>query len=478
MTSVYESIAGGYGLKATVPNDVRMLQQIAWDIYRHDYQDYVVQTLRNRLKPKTAEMYEPYCVPVQNPLVRIARLLSVSYTVPCYRTSTEDEVDQAVRKHAPDIDAVMGETEVLKNTCADAFVVPYWDEAAGRVRSNLYPPHLWEVQYSQDGSIEYYEHDRQVRYYVDGSIQRRVENARGGTEWGEREALFLACPVAWFRLRPYGVETWSTYSIRDLIAGTIEIGVSEALNGLGEYYRSFKQVFLDDQLTDGQAKVVASSFEIAPDVLLRNRVNTVELSDPNNPHYDYIRKKISDLAATRGISSDMYYSRDAATFATVSISPELRKIWRETTKYQAEPERDYLRAVTAVLVKYAGVSPSAVDLEWSVDYREPTPEQADRNAGLDVLKKGIELGVDSPIDFILRNDRDVVTRAEALDQAERNAKDRYAIGMLMRQFNIPLDPTDPGKTPQENGALGGQISAEMRGKYDGANGPTITPSDI
>ena len=224
--------------------------------------------------------------------------------------------------------------------------------------------------------------------------------------------------------------------------------------------------------------MVASSFEIAPDVLLKNRVNTVELSDPNNPHYDYIRKKISDLAATRGISSDMYYSRDAATFATVSISPELRKIWRETTKYQAEPERDYLRAVTAVLVKYADVPASAIDLEWSVDYREPTPEQADRNAGLDVLKKGIALGVDSPIDFILRNDRDVVTRSEALEQAERNAKDRYAIAMLMRQFNIPLDPTDQGKTPQENGALGGQISAEMRGDYDGANGPTITPSDI
>ncbi len=105
MTSVYETIAGGHGMRGVLPNDVRMLQKIAWDIYRHDYSEYVVQTLHNRLKPQTAEMYEPYCVPVQNPLVRIARLLAVSYTVPCYRTSTDDDVDRAVRTYAPDIDA-------------------------------------------------------------------------------------------------------------------------------------------------------------------------------------------------------------------------------------------------------------------------------------------------------------------------------------------------------------------------------------
>ena len=48
---------------------------------------------------------------------------------------------------------------------------------------------------------------------------------------------------------------------------------------------------------------------------------------------------------------------------------------------------------------------------------------------------------------------------------------------LMRELNAPADGT-PGKTPQENGRDGGDISAQLRGEYDGAGGPSPLPEKM
>jgi hypothetical protein len=159
------------------------------------------------------------------------------------------------------------------------------------------------------------------------------------------------------------------------------------------------------------------------------------------------------------------------------FTPELRKIWSESTKYQLEPERDLMRAICAILSRYEQGVP-VVENDWRIDYREPTPDDAEPARAIEVLNKQVAACVGSAVDFILRNDREIVTRDEAEAKIKRNAEDRAMVVELMRELNAPADPADVGKTPQENGREGGEISAQLRGKYDGAGGPAPLPEKM
>jgi len=142
-----------------------------------------------------------------------------------------------------------------------------------------------------------------------------------------------------------------------------------------------------------------------------------------------------------------------------------------------------LRAVVALLAKAKIVPESAIDTKWKIDYREPIPEEADPSKAYDILAKAIELGQDSPVEAILRNDRECVTREDAQKKLKQRAEDRLELKKLMIELNVSGDPakTDD-KTPQENGADGGALSAQLReeaaGTYDGARGPAMLPKNV
>ena len=478
MTSIGQQM---YNYGISIPNDPRGLQQAALAVWRHDYAAYVRSLLYYRFDDQTASLYVGFLNPVQNPLRRIARLLAVTYVVPCYRTSKSDQVDQVLYKYAPDIDTALGEGEAGKHAWGDAFIVPYWDDVMKRVRFHIYAPTEWDVGYNADGSVNYYEHLDKVRYYTDGTISRVASSGPfgGAQEWGPREQLFRVCPVAWFRLNPYSDISWSINNVRDLIVGTIEIGLSECLNNLGEYYRSFRQPYLSGP-SDGTApKRAAAGMRMGPDTVLEKQIETAELADPTNPYYENIRKKISDLAATRGISDSVYFSQAKNIDSSAVFTPEIRKIWRDNVKYQAEPERQLLRAVVAIIAKYTKeIKDVESDREWFVDYREPNPEDSDSFRALEILDQGVRLGVDSQVDYLMRTNRELTTRALAEAKLKQNATDRAMVVELMRELNAPEEPGDEGKTPQENGRDGGNISAEMRGEYNGKSGPSATPEDL
>ena len=426
-----------------MPSDIRRLQSTAWDIWRHDYAAHVRSRIVARFDSDTSDMLLQFCTPVQNPLRRIARLLAVTYTTPVYRTSGYADIDRAVRQYAADIDTALAEAERVMHACGDAFVVAY--PASGRVGYRVLPPH--QVDVSLDASLEpvYYEIG-DVRYYADGSISTR--NAAG---WGEPAPALAACPVAWLRQAPYGDDQWSVHVVRDLVDGTLEIAISEAINAVSDYLRSYNQVYLRATSTPAQARSLAESTRIGPDTIVQSEIDTVQLADPKNAHYETIRQRIADLAATRGISETAYYSRDALV-----VGPELRKIWRENSKYVAAPERALLRGTVAVLVRMGVLRAGAVAADWVVDYREPTPDEANPLTSLEILDRGVRLGVDSPVDWLLRTDREIVTREEAEARLRRNAEDRAMVVELMRRLNTPAETNtyEVPPSPEQNGARG------------------------
>ena len=423
--------------------DIRQLQQQAWDAWRHDHKRHALARIMARFDDDTASMLAKFCNPVINPLRRVARLLAVTYSQPVYRTSGDPAIDRAVRQHAPALDAALAEAERIMQATGDAIVVAYW--TGSRVGLRVLPPHTVDVALDESGDVQYYQ-IAGVQYRADGSWS---------PPGGAPVRTYEACTVAWYRLSPHGQDTWSVQAVADLVSGTIEVAVAEAINAVSDYLRSYRQAYLQDTATPAQARRIADATRIGPDVILEHQIGTVELADPDNQHYQVLRRRVADLAASRGISETAYYAGGDAI-----VGPELRKIWRESTQYTRVPETDVLRAIVSVLV-HAGVLPAgATAAQWAVDYREPTPDESSPLRALDVLEAGIRLGVDSPVDWLLRTQRDVVTRDDAIARLARNAEDRARVVVLMRELNLPADQRtyDVPPSPQDNGARGPAIA--------------------
>ena len=154
-------------------------------------------------------MYLGFLNPVQNPLKRIASLLSVTYTMPISRLRN-DTVDKAMHEYAPDVDVALGEAERMKNGMADAFVVPFWDETSRKricFNSTVRTAGTWCTRKTACWITSKIDED--VRYYTDGAITRKGTDGK----WTGRRVPVRVCPVIWFRLNPYstpyGVSTRS-----------------------------------------------------------------------------------------------------------------------------------------------------------------------------------------------------------------------------------------------------------------------------
>lgn len=453
----------------------RDLQAAAWSIYQHDHVSILYSLINNRFDHDTAEFYRHFTNPVQNPLRRIAQLLSVTYTTPTYRTSGYAATDRAVRRYVRGLDPALEKAEEYKNATGDSFIVPYWSEIEKCVRFHVLNPSLIEVEVDDTGSTKSIDYNG-LRFYQDGRYSTKNKDG----EWtAPIDSGLTVCPIVWFRMDPYCGEVWSVQAVRDLVLGTLEIGVSEAMNNSGEHFRSYNQTFLKSDMTDGQRAAAMKSIDLGPEVMSSREIGTVQLSDPSNPQYDAIRKKISDLAATRGISDKTYFAQarisnaeDAAVF-----TPELRNRWRKNIKYQLDPERQLLTAVVSLINKWTDTELKIRPDGYLIDYREPIPELESPGAALDVLKKGVESGVDSAVEYVMRHDQEVVTRDDAMEKIKMYAEDTAEVNRLYIERNIPRGELGKGLTPQENGRIGGQISGEVRGEYDGAGGPPMIPKD-
>jgi len=453
----------------------RDLRKTAWDIYTNDHAGYLLTMLYARYSDKVAQMFEKFLDPVQNPLRRIARLQAVTYTTPVHRTSGNGDLDRLVLRLAPGLDAALGEAEAAKFGCADSFLLAYWAAISKRIRFKLIPSYQVEPKFTDTSEVEYYEHNAAVRYYTDGRTSEK--GATGKKEWSDPVKSYPACPLVWFRANPQTDEIWSIESVADLVYGTLEIGLSEMLNNYSEYLRSFKLLYLEQTTNTMDDTRAVASMDLDPESIAIRKLGTLELSDPKNPHYDNIRKKIEDLASTRGISGKTYFSTDPGIYA----SPELRKIWRESSKYQLEPEQQLLSAIVGIAARYVkDQTVPAMTGDWVIDYHEPTPDDGDAKKELETLELAIRLGVDCQRDFLLRKNREIVTNEEADAKLDDIAESKARVNELNIERNQPADlkKTPDAMTPAENGAIGGQISAELRGEYDGAEGPRITTNPV
>lgn len=168
-------------------------------------------------------------------------------------------------------------------------------------------------------------------------------------------------------------------------------------------------------------------------------------TDPD--HYLAVKKdKISSTAVTYGMSYEQ------VTNSETSDSGKLFELRREKLKeIRAESRRRAANVNEPAVIRLMGFDPEGARF----DYQEQSlPQDASEKVAL--LREKMKLGLDSPVEFLRREDPDL-TRQQAELVLQMNLRDYAQLIVLVRQLNMPGDgdAEDPGKSPQENGADNG-----------------------
>jgi hypothetical protein len=189
-------------------------------------------------------------------------------------------------------------------------------------------------------------------------------------------------------------------------------------------------------------------------------------TDPD--HYLAVKRdKLAALAAAYGMSYEYLLNGDDGASAS-GRSYEVRR--EQLTELRLEQRRRAL-VHEAQVVELMGFDPAGM---W-VDYQEQAIPQ-DAVEKLSLLKDKMHLGLDSPVDYLMREDPDL-DRDGALKRIKANLGDWARVVGMVRELNMPADAdaANPGNTPQQNGAIrhGGANAAEPN--HPASGDPTQHP---
>ena len=161
-------------------------------------------------------------------------------------------------------------------------------------------------------------------------------------------------------------------------------------------------------------------------------------TDPD--HYLTTKKdKITSCAHTYGMSYE-YYSHAESGTAFNARREKLTELRLEQRERAVMHERQVIELI--------GFDSDGL----RVDFQEQAIPQ-DPNAAVDLLDKKMRKGLDSPVDFVMRDDPDL-TRDQAITKIMDNLADFSMLVLAARALNIPTggDASNPGRSPEENGA--------------------------
>lgn len=459
----------------------RTLQKAAWAIYSGDYADLIREILRRRFETLDGfQEYARYINPKYNVLRRVAHVLAVVYRRPPRRYAVDAEgAEDALRDYVRDLDTVLEEVSRMVFALGDVVVMPYWDEYDRAIKFDVIPPHyVISAEYDKSSlrSITIDQDAGEVTYYHDGTAEIRAKrriDGRKGRLLDMVDTRLERLPVVVFSSGPRDYKKpWGIAENADLINGTLEIGVLETYHARTSLYRSFRAPTITaTELLDATGAANPPDVRIGPSEIVPYNLQTVELADPADPFWDSIVKQIEALAAMRDISPTLILRKVAKLDEVRAASEELRNRWEAQVKIFRGHEGRLLDLIFAIL-RREGVWEKDLP-EWQIDYMLPHPTLSDPQKALDVLERGVKLGVDSPAQFLLRENPDIKDYDAAWTWIQRNIDDRAKLVEKMRELNMPAEPGAPGATPQENGAMG-----PVARDNAGCNGPPAAPPEL
>ncbi len=173
----------------------------------------------------------------------------------------------------------------------------------------------------------------------------------------------------------------------------------------------------------------------------------------DSSHYLAVKRdKITSVAQTYGMSYEQFSNTESGD------SGKLYEMRREKLKEIRNESRRRAVMHEGETVTLMGFDSDGMRL----DYQEQSMPQ-DAMEELALVKEKMKLGLDSIVAYLMRKDPDL-SRVEALAKIQANLEDYGDLIEWQRQLNTSADPTEPGKSPQANGADNAPRGVNVPGK--------------
>lgn len=248
----------------------------------------------------------------------------------------------------------------------------------------------------------------------------------------------------------------------DLVGASLQVAFLNCLMLKLHYQQGERIIAVVGDMADDQTLDGANPIKIEPSP--GASITTLDLvTDPG--HYLKTKAEIeTTIAANHGISrSRLNQQKDGADGDDAALferTAELVAVMRGV-------EQDYfevLKLVSREHPVYELTSGSTLTVDYGL-----FAERTDRKAQLDILAQEIALGTGNVIDDdIRRRHPEVRTDDEAWEIYERNLEVRAKALNLMRQYQVPSDPTGIGQGAADNGALGPMVRDGELSKQEAA----------
>jgi len=381
---------------------------------------------------------------------RIVRLLADAYRIAPARRWTHP-MDTELWKLVidPSWDIAMDELLQISFAACVAFARPYVNQD-GAMSLEILPPHTvinadWRSP-TKLNSISYWlDNETSIEWT---KAAWRTLNIDGSPKSGWVRHSYGRVPISVMRTTwPSSTDMWTWRRRSDLLEAAVLICVWNSYISRIAAYQSHLQL-VEKPFSRGEGEIAPSlgivdEVRSGPDTVLRGNYETLDLQADVDKFINNVETRIRRVAADYGLAHEMisggsYRSAEERIVAHAALAEYRAGLLKIVTP----ADKDLMRCATIVW-NADGDGSLFSGSEPLIDYAEPqvvfSPEK--RVAMADAMQR---MGLESPVDELMRSNPDIATREYAMLIIDRNLREQAIVQEARRSFSIP------NKTPETN----------------------------
>lgn len=449
--------------KLRLPDPRRALQQRRLDILLDRGWHHVEAEIQNRFRSRGAqELLRQFIDTSNNSYKAVINKLAVVYKEPARRIfSRRRDTRLWDRILGEDIDLTLETVNRIAMACNECLLRPVVRD--GRLEFDIITPGICEVDasglrlraiaYETEGGYVLLDEFWEYRTDQKGNVEAALLHATGRV------------PVVVFRRnRPIG-GFWLGSDGEDLVELWLMDTIWSTWTMITGFLQSHKELCEKPALTEEAGRGVATNVDTGPWVIHRGDFSVLDLRTDIEAMVKAGQARRAAVAANWGINWDVIsQSKFGSGLERLMAMSGLNEKRLETIKQFRPAEGELMRLAALVWNATPGVgewfSPQE-QLDPRIDYAELRLINSAKEE-LDALGAGMELGVASPIDYVMAKDPDIADRVEAAKLIDRNLEESNKVLEARRKYS------QPEEVAAAMGAAGGIASGKARR-------PRVTP---
>lgn len=422
------------------PSAERFYAERNYDILRALGQVYVEQDIKQRVTSRASQDELVNCMDTSfNALKYIANRLSIHQPSPERKFSNERDRELFNKVTENKFNAYVDEIRRLAFSTSRCLARPRL--AGERIVLDNLAANQCEVDYLNDKPFE-------VAYFFSKDIVIVTDPVYD--RYYNTEGAFLFAS-------PHGLDQqpWVEFKLADsppldLFEAFINVCIMNTLLARMQNYGSFNQITKKDQgLSQGEISYQNES--IGPGEFLKGDYSTINLAGDIEAFERVIKNKIAQTLIAHSVFPENFVE------VTFTSGADRKAAFDQENKQKAKiiamirgPELELIRNVIALQNASSGDHFNG-DIV-AVDYADPA-ECASESDRVNLYQKKIDMGVASPVDFIMEANPDVTTREEAMVILKRNLDENQQVLEYKQKFQ-------QNSAAQILGSLGGRPSTQ------------------